>query len=208
TLWITGVSSSGVSTRPRFVAAGLQTAGLSRQGKKPPPPGRAGFAPTPAKGAGAILRPPPARPRRIPPCGRAPPRGRARWRGGAGALCGGAVDSAGAARADERDKPADMGKAGQPAKAPPKADMKKIKFNARGEPWPKVFDWLAKETGKPVITNYKVTGSFTVHVPEGAAYSLPDTVDLINEALIDQKYILIQRDRSFTLVPADEKVPP
>src|SRR5439155_24393724 len=51
-------------------------------------------------------------------------------------------------------------------------------------------------------------GSMTIHVPENAAYTLPETIDLLNEALLDQNYILIQRERTFTLVPADQKVRP
>src|SRR5215471_17315978 len=109
------------------------------------------------------------------------------------------------------------GKKEQPAKQPAKPEkpdkpekpaQKKIVFQAAGLPWKDVFQWLAKETGKPIISSaYKPTGSFTIDVPKGAAYTLPETIDLVNEALIDQKYILIQKERSFTLVPADEKVP-
>src|SRR5262249_6385256 len=80
-------------------------------------------------------------------------------------------------------------------------------FNARGLPWPDVFTWLTKETGKPVISNYKVNGTFTVHVPENAEYTLAETIDLINEALLEQNYVLLQREKTFTVWPADKKLP-
>jgi len=103
----------------------------------------------------------------------------------------------------KKDKPGDRGK---PPAAKPGEKM--FKFEAAGEPWPRVFEWLAKETGKPVFTPLKVTGTFSVQVPKDASYSLPDTIDLINEALIEHKYILIQRRKSFGLMVADEKIDP
>src|SRR5215469_9909400 len=74
-------------------------------------------------------------------------------------------------RTDGADQP---GKKEQPAKPPTKPDkpdkpdkaekpaQKKIVFQAAGLPWKDVFQWLAKETGKPIISStYKPTGSFT-----------------------------------------------
>jgi type II secretory pathway component GspD/PulD (secretin) len=94
----------------------------------------------------------------------------------------------------------------QPAAKP--AEMRKIKFDARGLPWPKVFQWLTRETGKPVISNYTkdMKGSFNVRVPEGATYTLLETVDLLNEALMEEGYLLIHKPHSFTLIPAELKV--
>src|SRR5206468_1148799 len=36
----------------------------------------------------------------------------------------------------------------------------------------------------------------------------PDVIDVLNEALLNQKFILIRRDASFTIVPADGPVDP
>jgi hypothetical protein len=94
----------------------------------------------------------------------------------------------------------------EPKAAPAKPETRKFKFNVRGAPWEVVFQWLARETGKPLISQYKPPGTMSVHIPEGAVYTLPETIDLINEALADQKYILIQRERSFTLVPTDDRI--
>src|SRR5262249_44476753 len=108
------------------------------------------------------------------------------------------------ARADE------PGKSGKESAKPgdKKPDEKKFKFTVAKAEWDKVFNWLKEETGKPVISKDRVTGTCQVLVPEGATYTLPQTIDLINQALLDQKYILIQRKHAFVLVPADEKIDP
>src|SRR5438045_3018503 len=85
------------------------------------------------------------------------------------------VGAAGA-RAGE---PVQAGRDRQPGRPAARPEQKKIKFSVRGEPWPRVFDWLSRESGKPVINQYKVAGSFSIHVPEGASYTLPETIDLI-----------------------------
>ena len=84
----------------------------------------------------------------------------------------------------------------------------RISFNSGAESWSAVFQRLGRQTGKPVISPYKLPGTFAVRPPAKASYTLPEAIDCINEALIDQKYILIQRLRSFTLVPTDEKIDP
>src|SRR5215210_4834464 len=75
------------------------------------------------------------------------------------------------------------GGSGDPTKP---GEMRKIKFNARALPWPEVFRWLTKETGKPLVSSYTVAlnGSFNIRVPDGATYTLGETIDLINNALI------------------------
>jgi len=112
--------------------------------------------------------------------------------------------------------------AGHPTINPAKADEdkkkddkkpeKRLVFNMDGKPWSDVFTWLAKQSGKPLITTVKPTGSFTFVNPPGKTYTIPEVIDIINEALLSnsptQKYYLINRERSFTVVPADEKVDP
>src|SRR2546421_552355 len=77
----------------------------------------------------------------------------------------------------------------------------------RSMPWGNVFEWLTDQTGLPVVTNHKPTGSFDFYSPK-VKYTLPQVLDLMNEALLIQKYILIRREASFVLVPADEKIDP
>jgi type II secretory pathway component GspD/PulD (secretin) len=106
--------------------------------------------------------------------------------------------------------------AAPPAVSPVKqADTKKeperkIAFTMDGKPWKEVFRWLAEKTGKEVIDTYRPTGSLSVTGPAKKMYTLPEIIDLINEALLSnsptQKYYMINRDRHFIVVPADEKI--
>ena len=89
---------------------------------------------------------------------------------------------------------------------------KQIAFAMDGKPWDAVFKWLANETGKPVIANFKPTGTFTFIGKDTKTYTLPEVIDIINGGLLSasqtQKYYLVNGEQSFTLVPADEKVDP
>jgi type II secretory pathway component GspD/PulD (secretin) len=93
-----------------------------------------------------------------------------------------------------------------------KKPEKLISFSMSEKPWGSVFTWLTEQTGKPLITNYKPTGSFTFISPPKKKYTIPEIIDIINDGLIansaTQKYYLINRERSFTIVPADEKIDP
>jgi hypothetical protein len=79
-----------------------------------------------------------------------------------------------------------------------------------GRPWRAVFTWLAEQTGKPVVGPFMPTGSFAFINPGKQLSTIPEVIESINEALLSssqtQKYYLINRERSFTLVPADEKI--
>jgi type II secretory pathway component GspD/PulD (secretin) len=80
----------------------------------------------------------------------------------------------------------------------------------RDKPWSAVLEWLADQSGLPIITNYKPTGTFTFIAAQKSRseYTLPEIIDILNEALLNQKYILIRRSSSITIVPADEKIDP
>src|SRR5438132_355674 len=84
---------------------------------------------------------------------------------------------------------------GQPPAAQPE---KRYRFEVSDAPWPKVFEQLTEMTGKPLISVYKPTGSFSFKGPPGKEYTVREIVDIINEGLgsKDQpsKYCLIQRE--------------
>src|SRR4051812_35164450 len=85
---------------------------------------------------------------------------------GVGAVWARAGQPARVALAGPLDKPGADGKDDKPGKEPAKSDdrasQKKYKFTVQGEKWDKVFEWLAKETGKSIITKYVVSGTFSV----------------------------------------------
>jgi type II secretion system protein D len=102
-------------------------------------------------------------------------------------------------------------KNGQPEKkAEPKSKYteKLYTLEFRGKPWSSVFEWLADKSGLPFISNIQPpTGTFTFISPAGKKYSLPEVIDIVNEGLQQHKFILIRRETTLTLLPADEKVP-
>lgn len=88
---------------------------------------------------------------------------------------------------------------------------KTVKIAFDKAPWRAVFEWFAETTSKPVVTNFSPQGSFTFQGPPDKEYTIQEAIDIINEGMLNQRpqaYLLIQRERSFTFVPADEKVDP
>jgi type II secretory pathway component GspD/PulD (secretin) len=78
----------------------------------------------------------------------------------------------------------------------------------REKQWKGVFEWLVDKTGIPFITTHQPpTGTFSFIAPPGKKYAMTEIVDIINQGLLAHKYILLRRPSSFTLIPADEKIP-
>jgi type II secretory pathway component GspD/PulD (secretin) len=100
------------------------------------------------------------------------------------------------------DKPAD-----QVEKS--KAETKTYQFEFRNKPWSNILEWLGEQAGLPVICSSLPTGTFTFIPPRiKPKYSLVEIIDILNEELLNQKYILIRREATFTILPADEKMDP
>jgi type II secretory pathway component GspD/PulD (secretin) len=93
----------------------------------------------------------------------------------------------------------------QPANAAP---VKRVAFEMRGTPWNKVLEWLADQSGLSVATDPKPTGSFTFITPKNRqqGFTLPEIVDLLNEALTAQRYVLIRRTQSYAIIPSDRPI--
>jgi RNA polymerase sigma factor (sigma-70 family) len=91
---------------------------------------------------------------------------------------------------------------------PPGKQPKKYTFGFRNTPWAEVLDWYAKESGLTPILTVKPTGTVTIMPPKDRQFTLDEITDLINESLMAQKFILIRRQASFLIHPADEKIDP
>jgi RNA polymerase sigma factor (sigma-70 family) len=106
------------------------------------------------------------------------------------------------ARGKEKEK-------GKPAAAPKPAE-KQYSFAMDDQPWSKVIEWLVDQSGLAYVGSYRPTGTFTFHPPKGKLYTLPEIFDIVNEGLQanNQKYVLIRREQTFGMVPADEKIDP
>jgi type II secretory pathway component GspD/PulD (secretin) len=99
---------------------------------------------------------------------------------------------------------------GAPA-APLKQPETSIVFSMSGKPWKDVFQWLTDQTNMPVVSTLIPTGTFSFIGPVGKSYSIPDVIDILNEGLLsnkNQRTMLVRREKSFLLVPADEKIDP
>jgi len=114
------------------------------------------------------------------------------------------------ARATQPDKAEPPSKSDKSADKPdtPKADEKTYAFEMRDKPWAAVFEWYAETTGLAYIGSWKPAGTMTFLPPKGKKYTIPEITDIINEALLGQKGLLVRRDTTFTVLPADGKFDP
>ncbi len=86
---------------------------------------------------------------------------------------------------------------------------KTCSFRFEKAPWHDVFVWYARETGLRRVGEELPTGTFTFAPPKpDQTYTLTEMTDILNETLLAQKWLLIRGEKSFTVVPADEKVDP
>ena len=89
---------------------------------------------------------------------------------------------------------------------------KTVKFEMRDKPWNQVLEQLADWTGIPVILikDNKPTGTFTYIAPKSGPkeYTIPQVIDILNQSLEGQNYLLIRRSASFTIVRSDQKIDP
>ncbi|MCS7045348.1 MAG: hypothetical protein NZO58_03225, partial [Gemmataceae bacterium] len=90
------------------------------------------------------------------------------------------------------------------------SEPKTYLFEMRDKAWRNVFEWLADTTGVPFTSTINVPGTFTFIAPRTNGvprkYTIPEIIDLINDVLIERKFVLIRRPSSFIIVPADEPI--
>ncbi|HZY84394.1 MAG TPA: sigma-70 family RNA polymerase sigma factor [Gemmataceae bacterium] len=105
----------------------------------------------------------------------------------------------------------DQPESGKPL-APAEPKKATYTFEMRDKPWAKVIEWYSEVSGLPFAGNVKPTGTFTFIPARGKRlYTLAEITDILNEALLAhaiQKYLLVRRPASFTLLPADERLDP
>src|SRR5262249_33488800 len=119
--------------------------------------------------------------------------------------------------AAQQDKP---GKKDEPPKIQPKSSdtppaktevPKTYAFEMRNKPWIQVMEWLPAHTGLRFIGPTVPQGTFNFIAPKKKEYTIPEIIDFINEGLLsaDEKnrFTLLRREQSFTLVPADVALP-
>src|SRR5262249_18520020 len=75
--------------------------------------------------------------------------------------------------------------------------------------WSDVIAWLADQMGIPFSGSQKPAGSFTFRPPvrpgqPAPTYTIPEIIDILNEALQDQHFLLIRREATFTIVQVQD----
>lgn len=95
-----------------------------------------------------------------------------------------------------------------PVAPPAAAGDRTISFNFDKMQWDEVLDWYSKESGLTLITTVKPTGSLAFKPAKDKKFTMGEVTDLLNEALTQQKFILIRRNMTFFIHPADEKIDP
>jgi type II secretory pathway component GspD/PulD (secretin) len=88
------------------------------------------------------------------------------------------------------------------------AAAKAVTMEIRNKPWKQVLEWLADWTQSPVVSPHMPVGTFTFLNPRGRGYTLAEVVDILNESLANQHYVLVRRDRGFTLIRTDKAQEP
>jgi hypothetical protein len=86
--------------------------------------------------------------------------------------------------------------------------VKTASLEFRDASWQRVLEWLSDFSGL-YFTGTPPSGRFTFVSPRGAKpYTVAEIIDILNEALLQQKLLLIRRELSFTIVPADARMEP
>ena len=85
---------------------------------------------------------------------------------------------------------------------------KRVSVNFNKAPWPTVLDWFKDESGLIPVLTVQPTGSVTIVSPKDVKYTISEVVDVLNDAMMQQKFILIRRQVSFFIHPSDEKLDP
>src|SRR5262245_24934325 len=72
-------------------------------------------------------------------------------------------------------------------------EPKKYAVKFKNAPWETVLDWFAQESGLAPTYSVKPTGSITLMTPGDRTLTLGEVVDLINETMMPQKFVLMRR---------------
>jgi type II secretory pathway component GspD/PulD (secretin) len=88
-------------------------------------------------------------------------------------------------------------------------DEPKYAFVMEDMPLAKALDWLVEHTGLPYVTCIKPP-TLTLTFPadkrgKTCQCTIGEVMDIVNDALVPQKYALIRGEIAFTLVPNDER---
>lgn len=82
---------------------------------------------------------------------------------------------------------------------------KTFSVNFQNVAWDDVLAWYAKETGLTQVTTVVPPGTFTFEPPKpNQRYTVVEIDDILNEALVPQKFILVRRKLTFFVCNPDD----
>src|SRR5438132_8553666 len=70
-------------------------------------------------------------------------------------------------------------------------DDKAFTFEMRAKPWSAVFEWLTEKTGREFVSPVSPSGTLNFIAPKGKKYSIPQIIDIINDGLLKEKWVLL-----------------
>jgi RNA polymerase sigma factor (sigma-70 family) len=95
-------------------------------------------------------------------------------------------------------------------KAPPKTRQEaflagevRVEFSMTKKPWREVMEWVSDQTGLAFVAAEMPPGTFNFINPKGTTFTFPEVIDIINEGLQPHHYVLIRREKVFSIVAAD-----
>lgn len=80
-----------------------------------------------------------------------------------------------------------------------------VSFAFENKKWADVIDWFRIESGLVYAGTLTPTGTVTIRPGPGKKYTIPQVIDLLNE-LLEPKYVILRREQTFTILPADEPI--
>jgi type II secretion system protein D len=108
-------------------------------------------------------------------------------------------------------QPAEAGKEGGEPSLPERADVdaapleKKIVFSFSKTPWDVALTRFAELAELQLILQFKPPGTFDY--TSAKAYTIPEALDILNEVLIAQGFVVLRTDRFLTLAALDQPLP-
>src|SRR5262249_29566933 len=72
-----------------------------------------------------------------------------------------------------------------------KKPLRAVHFEFRDQPWDKVLEWYAQNSGLAWSGSFKPQGTFSFSGHKD--YTIPEVTDILNRSLLQSKHILVRR---------------
>lgn len=97
---------------------------------------------------------------------------------------------------------------------PPSPELleKQTSFQMFEVPWRRVLDWFGEQSGQLLLSTEIPKGTFS-YLPgkqggNASKHTLPEIIDLLNDSLVENGFLLVQEKHAIRLIRADELIDP